>query len=119
MIGLVTLAGSMLVIGISYIVDGSGTVRLVTTAISARGIGWVIKKVIGAMDKDKADLINFTSWAIAGVSIVGLLVNCKKGIVPIVKDIGDTMKVVTDIKADVTGFGEALSNFLDKVTWWE
>jgi hypothetical protein len=115
MLGLITLAGGAIVIGISCMVDASGTVKLVVSAITIRGITWVIKKTIGSIDKDKADLINFTGWSICGISLVGILKNCKKGIEPIVRDFGEAAGTVSKIKSDLDGFAE----WVERITFWD
>lgn len=118
---IITLVGCGIVVGISFIVDGSGTLKLVVSAVSVRGVTWVIKKAIESVDKEKSQLINFTGWCIAGLSMVGILRNCKIGIQPIIKDVGDTMKTLTEIKEEVIGFKGSLDNFadwLEKLTFW-
>jgi hypothetical protein len=114
MFGLITLAGGAIIIGISFIVDADGTLKLVVNAITIRGVTWIIKKVIGSMDRDKADLINMTGWSIAGVSIIGILKNAIKGVKPIIQDIGETMETLRGIKDSVEGFAE----WIDKLTFW-
>jgi hypothetical protein len=118
MLGMITLAGGAIVVGISYMVDASGTVHLVVNAITIRGITWIIKKVVATMDVNKADLINLAGWSFAGINMALLLVNVKKGITPIVKDIGDTVSKIKEIKADINAIGDSIDGFLERITWW-
>lgn len=106
--------GCSLVVGVSYVVDSSGTVKLVVSAVTIRGITWIVKKVIESVDRNKAELINMTGWSIAGVSLVGLLLNCRKGIVPIIRDMGEAIGTFEKIKEDLGEF----AIWLEKVTFW-
>jgi hypothetical protein len=120
-VGLITIAGVSIVVGISFIVDASGTLKLVINIITVRGVTWVIKRVIGSIDKNKSDLLNFTGWSIAGISMVGILKNAKIGIKPIIEDIGETMDTLGKIKDSVKGFKGSLDGFadwLEKITFW-
>lgn len=111
--GLMILGGTV-VVALSCITDASGTVRLVTTIIGVRGVTFVCQKIASAMNKDMGDILNITGWSIAGVSMVGLLINAKQGIKP-------TIDGVTWVLGGLDKFCNALNaagNWMDKITPW-
>jgi hypothetical protein len=111
---LITIGGISIVLGISMITDANGTIKYVMTIISVGGIGYILKKVVATMDKDKADMIGFASWCGVGIAMVGILRNCKIGIVPIINEFRELGETLASIKGSVDGIGL----WLDKVMMW-
>lgn len=60
---------------LAFVYDSSGTARLLATTLSIRGVTWITKKVTEELNRDASQIIDFTGWSIAGISIVGILSN--------------------------------------------
>lgn len=110
----VAVIGCSIIVGLSVIVDPSGTLKLVTTVITVRGITWVIKKVIESVKKDYADIINLAGWSIAGIAMIKIVKNAKGGIDPLLATVGKVGEVVN-------GIGNIFDRILeiaDKIAFW-
>jgi hypothetical protein len=95
-----TLIGVAIVVGMSFVKDGNGTVKLVIAIITIRGVAYIINRVVGKLDLDKAQLLDFIAWCGAGVAMVGILKNAismTKPVVSIIGKVGDTVNAMGDI----------------------
>jgi hypothetical protein len=106
--------GCSIIVGMSMIVDPSGTVKLVVTVITTRGITWIVKKITASLNKDMSDIINFAGWSIAGVAMVKIVKNAKTGVEPALALIG---KVGEAIGAVGTILNKVI-DLADQVTFW-
>lgn len=107
MMGSITVLGGALVIGMALIYDADGTIRLVTVALTVRGITWLVKKITAGISLDASQIIDFAGWSIAGVSIV--------------KIVGNAMKSTEAVGAFVQKIGMAAGKvieFADKIVFW-
>ena len=111
----IAIIGGAIVIGLSLIQDGSGTVYLVGAIITIRGITWLCKKVTATINLDCSQIIDFAGWSIAGVSIVKLLQNAKIGsvhVLDIISGIGETFDKIKMVL-------ERADQFADKLLFWQ
>lgn len=109
--GMVAIVVGGTIIVLSLLVDPSGTITHVTIALTIKGAGWLCKKIVEGMNKDSAQIIDFTSWSLAGISIVQILKNAKAGTSIALKPFQDT----------ATGFvamGEGLSKLVNWLASW-
>jgi hypothetical protein len=109
--GLAALIGGAVVIGLALGVDANGTVNAIELAISVRGVTWLVKKITATISKDNSDIIDFTGWCIAGLSIIIILLNAKAGVHMATDFLGG---IVENIKS----VGTWLSNLADKIVFW-
>jgi cystathionine beta-lyase family protein involved in aluminum resistance len=73
MMGSITVLGGALVIGMALIYDADGTIRLVTVALTVRGITWLVKKITAGISLDASQIIDFAN-AIGSASAIGAYV---------------------------------------------
>ena len=85
---------------LAVIYDANGTARLVATSLSVGGLAWICKKITEQINKDASQIIYFTGLSMAGISVVRIIGNA----------IGSMDKVAI--------FFNNVSQFLDKVTFW-
>ena len=111
---IITVTGLAVAIGLSFMVDGNGTVKLVIAIVTIRGITWIAKTVVSELDYDKAKLINFTGWSLALVSGIQILKNAIVGVEPIVNTLGK----IGDFFGGIYAFLDKLNQFADKITPW-
>lgn len=67
------LIGGAVIVGLSFISDPQETVKLATAAITIRGATFLSVKIAETQNKQTAEIINMTGWALAGIPIVGML----------------------------------------------
>lgn len=94
-------------VALALLHDPGGTAKLVATASSVRGITWISKKVIEQISLDASQIIDFTGWSIAGVSIV--------------KIIGNAMGSVNRVNEVFMNIGITFDKFaalIDKIIFW-
>jgi uncharacterized protein YoxC len=93
----VTIICGVIIITLALLADSSATVTCVTTIITIRGISWVMKKITQNVNKDCSEIIDFTGWTIAGISIVRLLKLSLRGLQPVIdtcQDIGNSIQSI-------------------------
>lgn len=103
----VSLIGIGIVAGMALIYDADSTIKLASTAITVRGMTWVVTKITKGISQDASQIIDFTGWSIAGVSIV--------------KIIGNAMGSVGAIREFVSKVGvafESVAGVVDKIVFW-
>ena len=111
----IAIIGGAIVIGLSLIQDGSGTVYLVGAIITIRGITWLCKKVTHTINEESSQIVNFTGWCLAGLPIVGILANAKKGLEPVMA-LGVSVGEVFDKVGSII---EKADQFADKMLFWQ
>ena len=65
---------------LSYLSDPSGTVYHVGNALTIRGLAWIATKATKGINKDASEIINFTGWSIAGISVVRIIFNARNSV---------------------------------------
>lgn len=109
--GLAALIGGAVVIGLALGVDAHGTVNAIQLAISVRGVTWLTKKITATINKDNSDIIDFSGWCIAGISVLTVLINAKTGVVIAT----DWLSQVVD---GIKSVGQWIFDLVDKITFW-
>lgn len=92
---------------LAIIHDASGTATLLASTVSIRGITWITKKVTEKINLDASQIIDFTGWSIAGVSIVKIISNAM-----------GSVNTVAGFFVSVSSGFEKIANFFDKITFW-
>ena len=116
-----TLIGGTILIGLSLMEDSKGTITLVTAVIGIRGVTWICKKAIESIDYQSGELINFTGWCIAGVSIVGIIKNAMLGVTEVMDKIDkgrESIESVSENVNNVVKWFEIMAEYADKITFW-
>ena len=99
--------GGIIILGMAITYDSTGTVKLVVAVISIRGVTWIVKKITQEISLDASQIIDFTGWSIAGISIVKIISNA----------MGSVDKV-KDFFISISNFFAHVAEFADKVTFW-
>jgi hypothetical protein len=100
----IVIVGTVL---LALIHDPSGTAKLVAITTSVRGITWITKKVTEQISLDSSQIIDFTGWSMAGISMV--------------KIIGNAMSSIGKVNMFLVGVSENFTKaaeFIDKLTFW-
>jgi hypothetical protein len=106
--GMYTLLGCSVVVGLALLSDPVQTVRLGVYIITARGATFLSKRIVHTMNKDYGDIIDFAGWCIAGLYIVPIIKLSTSGFTTV----ADSMeKAGNSIKA-VLGWIENLGGFI-------
>lgn len=92
---------------LALIQDSTGTIRLITATLSVRGVTWITKKITENISLDASQIIDFTGWSIAGVSIVKIISNA----------MGSVNEVNAFFVKMSVAFGKVAS-VVDKITFW-
>lgn len=101
---IVIIAGTV-ILALAY--DAHGTATLVATTLSVRGITWITRKITEKINLDASQIIDFTGWSMAGLSIVKIISNAMGSI--------DKVRVFFINTSDAL---EKLSTLVDKITFW-
>ena len=100
----IVIAGTLV---LALIHDSTGTIMLLATTLSVRGVTWITKKITENISLDASQIIDFTGWSIAGVSIVKIISNA----IGSVDDVGMALSKV--------GLAfDKVANLVDKITFW-
>jgi len=100
----IVLAG---ITGLALLYDPSGTAGHLATALSVRGLTWVVKKITENIDSGSSQLIDFAGWSIAGVSIVKIISNAM-----------GSMGTVNVFFINVATAATKVAEVIDKITFW-
>lgn len=92
---------------LAFIYDTDGTARLVATALSVRGTTWIVKKVTENINVDASQIIDFTGWSIAGISMVRVLGNAMGSINKVTAFVDKTAVML-----------DKIATIVDKITFW-
>lgn len=107
MMGNIPFIGAGFITVMALIYDTDNTIKLVTMIIGVRGVTWLVKKVTSNISIDAAQIIDFTGWSIAGVSVVGVIGNAMRSVA-----------IVTDTISKVSVYFEKIAEFLDRLVFW-
>lgn len=92
---------------LSLVYDPSGTARLVATTVSVRGMTWIMRKITENVSFDASQIIDFTGWSIAGISMVKIISNAMGSI-----------STVDLFFTNMSMAFEKVANVVDKITFW-
>lgn len=101
------LIGAGLVVGVALIYDPSSTIKYATAAIGTVGVTWIVKKITDNISLDASQIIHFTGWCGAGISMIGIVRNAMMGV-------GQLQEVANKINS-VFAF---IATMADKITFW-
>ncbi len=102
-----SLVSAGIIVGMALLYDADGTIKLVTIAIGIRGITWVAQKITASISLDASQMIDFTGWSMAGVSMIGVIKNA----------MGSTA-VIRDFATNIANIVNNVAKFADKVVFW-
>ena len=110
----IALISGGIVVGMALLYDSSSTVKLVTVVIGIRGVTWLVQKITSSINPEASEIINFTGWSVAGVSIAGIIQNA-------MGSVAEITAVVTNITNSVNRVGsflERMAEYADKIIFW-
>lgn len=110
----IALTGIAIVVGLSFVVDGSGTTKAIITIVKIGGMTYIVKNIMNKVDTDKANLIGMAGWCMASGAMVTVLKNSLQMVTPVVSVVG---KIGSAIGA-VGGFLDKLVELADYATFW-
>lgn len=110
--GSIALIGGSIVVLMALTTDSKGTISAITVVITVRGITFICKKITSAMNKDFSEILDFTGWSLAGISIIQIIKFATNSV--FFQSILKTNESLTNLASSLDRF----ANFLDRITIW-
>lgn len=108
----ITIIGGCILIGTALVTDAKGTLSLVTAIITIRGVAFIFKRIVSSLNKDYGEMVNFTSWCLCGVPIIGLIKLAKQGFEPVIGTAQNIYNGFTTVADKIEGVGTWIENLV-------
>lgn len=106
--------GGLVVVGVGFLGNASGTGACLVTIITIRGVAFLVRKMTWSLSKEMADILDFTAWCACAVPFVSIIKNAQIGLVPI-NNFFASINVFFD---NVTSNIDKVSQLVNKITFW-